>query len=279
MGKQARLKKERRLERQERQRAKLARIAEGEARGCLVCRRSDGGFSSEEHPLSESIGSTEVVLPNGVTCDVCNNGVLAVLDRELADFFPIKLRRTMLDVKSKSGKVPVTRFARGTLRSTGPGSLVMNLLSPKDQSSFRQRSLGGNAVALNFNMSGGKRVTPRYASLLSRALLKTALECAWLDLGEEVLDTRFDHVRDVVLGKPRDGYLLVGRKPYPNDEGLRLDYFVEKDASGADFVGVVACLYGIVLVTNSRLPAPVLDVPDDFALLVTFSVEDLQAAA
>jgi len=37
------------------------RVAEGERRGCLYCRRSDGGFRGREHPLGESLGNTEIV--------------------------------------------------------------------------------------------------------------------------------------------------------------------------------------------------------------------------
>jgi hypothetical protein len=59
----------RRLKHEERQAASRARIADGERRGCLFCRLSDGGFTTVEHALAESVGNTEIVLENGVVCD------------------------------------------------------------------------------------------------------------------------------------------------------------------------------------------------------------------
>ena len=40
---------------------------------------------------------------------------------------------------------------------------------------------------------GGKPMTPGYCAVISRALLKIGLECAWRDLGEQMLEQRFDH--------------------------------------------------------------------------------------
>src|SRR5207249_1700021 len=99
-----------RARRAELKQAFLVRAKEGEARGCLVCRRSDGGFTTVEHSLPESLGNRDVTLPNGVVCDRCNNGVLSDLDQSLAEFWPLKIRRTFLGVPSKAGKIPVTRF-------------------------------------------------------------------------------------------------------------------------------------------------------------------------
>jgi hypothetical protein len=122
----------------EQRRAFLERIAEGERRGCLFCRRTDGGFTTAEHALPESLGNTEVVLPNCVVCDRCNNGVLSDLDNALADFLPIKFRRTALGVVSKSGKVPVTRFSKGRVTNRGRDpvtqepQLFFEIHNPKD---------------------------------------------------------------------------------------------------------------------------------------------------
>lgn len=126
----------------------------------------------------------DIVLPNGVVCDGCNNGVLAQLDQTICDFLPIKMRRTMLGIASKSGTVPETRFSTGSLRHDGPSHLNVRIDGPSDNTTFREVRRDGDDVEFTFKWRGGHKVTPRYASMLSRALLKSALECAWLDHGD-----------------------------------------------------------------------------------------------
>jgi len=249
VGQQARLKRERRLEREARTRAKEARAQEGERRGCLVCRAHDGDFTTEEHALPESIGNTEIVLPNGVTCDRCNNGVLSDLDQALCEFFPVKMRRTLLGVESKAGKVPQTRFQTGTVRHGGIGpngqpSLFFEIDSPRDRRTFYEAGREGNRVHLKFNAQGGRRMTPRYCSIIARALLKSALECAWLDHAEAMLDERFDHVRDAIRGQLWTGFFLIGRNADPDDTSVTLTYNFATDEEGRDRLWVWASYFG-----------------------------------
>jgi len=129
MGRQARRKQQRRAEREAKKRAFEQRVAEGERRGCLFCRRSDGGFATREHPVPESLGNTEQVLDNGVVCDRCNNGVLSDLDQALIEFFPISLRRAMLGIQTKAGKFPVAKFSGGTVQMTEPGHVLLKVAS------------------------------------------------------------------------------------------------------------------------------------------------------
>ena len=186
------------------------RAAEGRNRGCLFCRRSDGGFTSPEHVIPESVGNQEIILPNGVVCDRCNHGPLAVLDQVICDFQAVKMRRTMLGIPSKGGTVPVARFSQGSIENIGPSSLVFH--SSSDRPVLRENGREGDQVQLRFQATGGRRMTPRYASELSRALLKSALECAWIDHGDLMLDMRYDHARAAVLGEPRFGFFgLVTR--------------------------------------------------------------------
>ena len=74
-------------------------------RGCLFCLRADGGFTSVEHSIPESLGNVTLILPQGVVCDRCNNEELAELDQHLADLMPLKKRRTELGIKNKRGEV------------------------------------------------------------------------------------------------------------------------------------------------------------------------------
>jgi hypothetical protein len=284
MGRQARMESERRLARQAWKREKLQRAAEGERRGCLVCRNSDGGFMTQEHPLPESLGNTEIVLSNGIVCDRCNGGILSDLDQALCEFFPIKMRRTMLGITSKTGKVPQTRFQSGSLRhggltTDGQAALYFEINSPSDTTTLHEKSRVGNRVELGMEVKGGKPMTPRYCSVLARALLKSAFECAWLDHGEMMLEKRFDHIRDAILDVPREGFLLVGRHGEPDRTDAQLVYDFAADDAGRDRIWVWATLYGLHIGTDSRLPTPLIEVPEDHAVLVRFGPRDLSAAA
>lgn len=55
-------------------------------------------------------------------------------------------------------------------------------------------------------------MTPEYGSELSRALLKIALECMWIDHLDEAFEARWDHVRAAVLGEPRQGLFAMRLK-------------------------------------------------------------------
>lgn len=214
MGQASSRKRVRREQKAARERAAAAAEHAGETRGCLVCRRHDGDFRSREHPMPESLGNTEIALPPGVVCDRCNNGPLAVLDQVICEFLPVKMRRTMLGITSKSGSVPTTRFHDGALQHTGPASLRFSGDGGKEI--LRETFRTGNTVGLRFDVRGGRRMTPRHGSELSRALLKMGLELSWLDHGPMMLEARFDHIRAAILGEPRAGFFLMGRKGEPD---------------------------------------------------------------
>ena len=148
------------------------------------------------------------------------------------------------------------------------------------QSSARQvlretrRSPDGR-VELTWNASGGRRMTTRYASELSRALLKSALECVWVDHGEATLDPDYDHVREVVLGKKRDGFLLMGAKPDPESTNVSLSYYLRQGPNGGVRLPVAASFFGVPFLTDSHLPDPGTEVPPRYASLITFSESEL----
>jgi hypothetical protein len=106
-------------------------------------------------------------------------------------------------------------------------------------------------------MTGGRRMGPRYASELSRALLKGAFECAWLDHGEAMLRPEFDHVREAVLGSPHDGYLMLPNQGDPDLFEMELIYWLlAEEDSGAPWIFVGAKLYGICWALTQSTPNP-----------------------
>ena len=261
MGRQAKLKQQRRAEREERQRAFMERIAAGEGRGCLFCRRSDGGFTTCEHPIPESLGNTGIVLENGVVCDRCNNTVLSDLDQAVTEFFPISMRRATLGITTKARKFPVAKFSGGTLQTTEPGHVLLKVGNPKAVKLY--------PWGFNFTVKG-HRMTPRRVRLLARALMKSALGCAWLDHGEKVLEPAYDHIRAFVLGQDRPGYLMLFKKGDPQDATLRLTYWQQPRDTEEMVLIVAVSYYGIFMGTDSVNAEPVVAIPNDVADIVKF---------
>lgn len=235
-----------------------------------MCRKSSGGFRSREHPFPESLGNTEIILPAGVVCDRCNSGVLSQLDQAICDFMPIKMRRTMLGIRSKAGVVPSTRLDGALVEHVGPDTL--RFVGDNGRDVLKETFRAGDLIGLRFDVRGGRRMTPRYGALLSRSLLKTALELAWLDGGDAFLGSEFDHVRAAVLGEPRSGFLAVGRKGDPNHYSATMTYNPVKEEQGTR-VAVVAQYFGIALATDSILASPPTDITAAASIL-RFSPQD-----
>lgn len=225
-------------------------------RGCLFCREVSGGFASVEHIVPESMGNTTFVLPRGVVCDRCNHGILSDLDNALCGFSPFAMRRTMLGIPSKGGTVPEFRSVQGTMKFI-PGvggadpTLEFRSHSPKNPM-LTHTPLPNGKVELSLSLKGGKPMRPKYASQISRALLKVALEAAWLDHGEVMLEQRFDHVRSAVLGEARAGFVAVAGRANPNDAAAGVTYDLIEGSDGWH-IGMGLLYAGVLVVTDSRL--------------------------
>jgi hypothetical protein len=215
-----------------------------------------------------------------VVCDRCNNETLSQLDQVICEFTPISVRRTMLGIPSKAGKVPGLRFSEGTIdfRAGVAGvdpTLIFSSHGSKELLKETGRAPDGR-VSLQLEASGGRRFTPRYGSELSRALLKSALECAWLDHGEMTLETRFDHIRDAVLGTPRDGFFVVANKADPDCREVSLTYDFLRCDDDTWRMLVWCNYYGIGIATDSRLPKPLQELPPGLVTTLTFTESDLR---
>lgn len=282
MGRRSRELQRRRIERERLDRQLERGRALASQRGCLFCRRSDGGFTSREHALPESLGNTRLVLAPGVVCDRCNNEVLSKLDQAICDFMPLNLMRTIRGVRSKAGRLPRFRAAQGTVEHV-PGvdgadpTLVVNAHSSDAMIREVERFADGR-VRLELKAGGGRVMTARYASELSRALLKAGLECAWLDHGEMMFETRFDHVRDAVLGRPRDGFFALENSANPDSTEATLTYHLQPYEQNTWRMSVGVQYFGVFLGTDSRLAGPVEDVPPGAVSLIPFSMSDFPAA-
>lgn len=231
---------------------------------CLFCRRDDGGFTSREHAFPESLGNVELILPPGVVCDRCNNGPLATLDKALCEFGPISLRRTMLGVRSKAGKIPAFRTGNGRVEHV-PGAdgvdptLIFSGSQGRSMLREQTRHPDGRVELRWSGAMSGPRMTSRYAAKLHRALLKAALELAWLDHKERAFDADFDHIREAALGAPRDGFLTMASAVDPNEMNSTINYWLNPAGDDSGRILVLMNYAGLQLGTDSRHPRPLGD--------------------
>jgi hypothetical protein len=219
--------------------------------------RSDGGFASEEHPIPESLGNTTIVLPPGVVFDRCNNGVLSELDKTLVDCFPIKIRRTNLGIRSKAGKVPVTAFQDGRLVHNGRFAALHGDLHARSWTEeYRSRKDPDYTIGMA-TLTGGRPIRGRHAEDLSRALLKVGLGCAWIEQRDRLLDPDFSHVRDTILGTTRrPGFVFIANEVDQANTGINVQFDALGDALGHISLRVLANIYGVVMLTDSRAATP-----------------------
>jgi hypothetical protein len=226
------------------------------AHRCLFCRQRDGGFTSREHIFPETVGNTDLaMLPPGVVCDKCNNGPLAVLDQSLCAYLPIAMRRAMLGISNKAGKGAIVRFAQGRIEP-----LPMEEVAPGDSHGVRFVDLGsgrplvrdvspGAGLQLKIEGQGGRRLTPRYFSELSRSILKIGFELAYLDCGDELFEPRFDRVRGAILGvREHHGEVALALRGDPDDVRLQGSYMVD-ESSGLG--GAAVNILGVILMTHA----------------------------
>lgn len=276
MGRQSRSKREKRVKFEDAMSRGRVQLAASSDRRCLFCLSTEGPFRSREHIVPESLGNTELILPPGVVCDDCNNGVLSDVDMALCDFGAISIRRTMLGVPSKHGKVPTFRFTEGTMEhlpGVGGSDPTLRIMSrsPKRQLMREVARLSDGGVKLQLTGTGGPRMTPRYAALLSRALLKQALECAWLDSGNEAFGPRYDHIRAAVLGSARNGYLALSLHGDLERTGGWLTCLWATDNTGQERMIVIGDYFGVSLGTDSRLGRMPMDLPPEQVAVFHFA--------
>jgi hypothetical protein len=214
------------------------------------------------------MGNRSIELPPAVVCDRCNGGVLSVLDQTLLEFFPVKLRRTELGIESKAGKVPETAFQEGRLRHNGVFAALHGELKPRSWTEeFRLDSLHTVGMA---TISGGRPLNSRHAEELSRAVLKVGFGCAWLEQGDKLLRDEFNTIRQVLLGMvSRSGFLFVGHAVNQRQRTINVRYDGLADPQGEVSLRVLANVYGVVMLTDSRPgePSPGLD---ELGTVVTF---------
>ena len=191
---------------------------------CIYCLNVNGSFASEEHILSEALGSYDMVLSKGCVCDACNNGNLSLLDNALASFEPIAWSRVWFVPHNKKGKLPQANFQNFSIRKIGPRLIKF---TPKDRTGEIKtiEQMGDDLYRYNVQSRfRGKRIDWQ---LIGRALYKIALGMVALKQGHEfACNSKFDAARSfIVTGQGIRNNLLVKTtfQPHPSMQVTYLD--------------------------------------------------------
>ena len=92
---------------------------------CLFCGTRTAPFSRVEHPIPESMGNDDLVLPHGVVCDTCNQYFGSKIEAKALCSPPLDIERMAFAVRSKKGRVPNYRTDGFSLHSTGSTNHVV----------------------------------------------------------------------------------------------------------------------------------------------------------
>jgi hypothetical protein len=219
------------------------------ARGCLFCLRSDGGFTSREHVVSEALGNHEYILPPGVVCDRCNSRVLALVDEALVNFPPITLLRGERGIPTKAGKAVASKWGNATL-FWGPERGTLNVVGGRK--AVRHMQTDGKTSRGQLTLRTGGPVTATRIRRMVRSIWKSTLEFIYLDHGADVaFDPHLDDLRAAVLDDKSHGWALLPRNATPTPN-VQLTY-EPRIVDGRWTLPTVMNVFGVVFVTDPMM--------------------------
>lgn len=151
---------------------------------CLFCLRNDQSFTAREHPIPESLGNDDLVLPDRCVCDACNSYFGAKLEKEVLDKAPFSVERITQAIKNKKAKYPLIRNEAVALQSTGYWDGFVIESDPPHPSLLQ---IAPDKMLLN----------PKWAKPdeLARFLLKIGLELLTLSPDVDPYHRKFDSAR------------------------------------------------------------------------------------
>jgi hypothetical protein len=183
---------------------------------CLFCDTRTAPFSRVEHPIPESMGNDDLVLPSGVVCDPCNPYFGSKIEAKALCSPPFSVERMAFAVRSKKEKLASYRADGFSLHSTGSTNRVVVVGYGDLTEANRLIDRGVLWVPLP---------PPTHANVLVRFFLKMGLELLCLAGDINPYDTAFDTARlcarfgngaaawDLAYGVyPRRGDLLISTR-------------------------------------------------------------------
>ena len=128
----------------------------------------DVPFTRREHPIPESLGNDDWILPPGFVCDICNQYFGSKVEHKVISEPPFVMERLGFVVKSKKGRMPVYKAGPGLqLLSSGHADTLLVAADEKYLDYYRSKLRRKSFMII---WDGPK------AFYLSRFLLKIGLE-------------------------------------------------------------------------------------------------------
>lgn len=166
--------------------------------------------------VPESLGNKQIILPRGVVCDQCNNGILSQLDSSLLSSQLIGFYRTWLKIPNKTGQLSDTNYMNGIKMGHTKTGISMNVPDFSERH-FKAEPQADGTVSIKMTLSAAH--TPTASKKMARALYKIGLGLIYLQDKDVALSKRYDEVRAIILGnKSFSGYLLVRSVAPPNPQ-------------------------------------------------------------
>ena len=180
---------------------------------CLFCFRTDVSFNKIEHPIPESLGNDDWVLPKGFVCDVCNQYFGSKVENIVISEPPFILERLGYVVKSKKGKLPKYEARKGLHLVTSGSMDTILFVAEDDYIEHYHKALKHES----FMVYQSEKV----ASHVSRFLLKIGLE-ALISSGIDPYDSKFDAARTHARQGRFGNKWQVGYAVYPRRQDLEI---------------------------------------------------------
>jgi len=153
---------------------------------CLFCTRGDT-FQRMEHPIPESLGNDDTVLPPGFVCDSCNQYFGSKLEREVLAVPPFNVERVAAAIRTKKGRYAKMDSPDVSLYSTGFwDQLVFSGHTDWCKRTFMTPDRGFLLIDPH----------PRQRELVARFLLKMGLELLLFAEAEDPYARQFDAARN-----------------------------------------------------------------------------------
>lgn len=155
---------------------------------CILCKSTDGAYTTKEHVIPESLGGGDgSLLPMGLVCDRCQNYFGTKIEQSVLGDAPFHLIRTMLSLPTKKRRAPwFADPVEGRLEATGFPNQVFYY--PSEQ--MCEVTDGGAKTQMRFP------VRPKNPRLVCRFLLKMGIEVLASHGKEVALLPKYDAARE-----------------------------------------------------------------------------------
>ena len=150
---------------------------------CLFCLHKEAQFSSEEHPIPESLGNDDLILPVGFICDSCNQYFGTKIEKRILNYPPFSIERVGGAILTKKGKLAKYEEQDFGLYSTGYWDHVIF-----SGTTERVTSILDENILYVFPPTD-------YGNLITRFLLKMGLELLILTDEHDTFAPKFNDAR------------------------------------------------------------------------------------